>query len=65
MRRLADVVDQRTKTGVTLAVEKEIDLFIYFCESCKKFEAFRNKIGNYTCPDCEQPYIALGVNLDE
>ncbi len=40
-------------------------MFIFFCENCKKFDAFKSETGNFKCPDCGGEYLPLGVTVDE
>lgn len=40
-------------------------MFIYFCERCKRFEAFESKTGDFKCPGCSSKYLPLGVIVDE
>lgn len=40
-------------------------MFIYFCEHCSKFNAFKSKTGSFTCPDCGNEYLPLLTTVDE
>ena len=40
-------------------------MYIYFCEKCQEFEAFKSNNGDFKCPNCGCEYLALGVTVDE
>ncbi len=40
-------------------------MYIYFCEKCNSFEAFKSKTGSFKCPNCGVDFLPLGVTVDE
>lgn len=40
-------------------------MYIYYCQKCNEFEAFKSKTGVFRCPDCGEEYVPLEVTVDE
>lgn len=40
-------------------------MYIYFCDRCNNYEAFKSKTGYFECPDCGEDFLPLEVTVDE